>query len=164
MGPPEAKNDLKHSARDADHAKGRRGAPWHRKAHTANSKECRKEHAMEADRVTAAQAARAAPVPTTPTRRMRAAVDQAVAVGPSFLRGDIDADHMANTMVRAVRTYAEHEPVAAGDGVARGAEAQALHEALAELMACGAGYLAGRCDAACVARTMTQMVHEFGPR
>ena len=118
---------------------------------------------MQANRVVEQQAARAAPVPTTQAGRMRAAVDQAVGVGPGFLRGDIDADHMANTMVRAVQTYAEHEPHAGGDGVARGAEAQALHEALAELMACGSGYLAGRCDAACVARTMTQMVHEFGP-
>ncbi len=118
---------------------------------------------MQANRVVEQQAARATPAPTTQAVRMRAAVDQAVAAGPGFLRGDIDADRMANTMVRAVRSYAEHEPAAGGDGASRGAEAQALHEALAELMACGSGYLAGRCDAACVARTMTQMVHEFGP-
>lgn len=95
--------------------------------------------------------------------RMRAAVEQVVAVGPAFLRGDVDADHMANTMVRAVRGYAEQERAAGGDGVPRGAKAHALQEVLGELMACGSGYLAGRCDAACVARTMTQMVHEFGP-
>ena len=110
------------------------------------------------------RAARTAPVPGTQAGRMRVAVDQAVAVGPGFLRGDIDADRMAHTMVRAVRSYAEHEQAAGHDGAPRGTEAQALHEVLGELMACGSGYLAGRCDAACVARTMTQMVHEFGPR
>jgi len=31
-------------------------------------------------------------------------------------------------------------------------------------MACGSGYLASRCDAACVARTMAQMMREFGAR
>jgi hypothetical protein len=34
---------------------------------------------------------------------MRAAVERAVAMGPEFLRGDVDADRMANTMVQAVR-------------------------------------------------------------
>ncbi|HXE77667.1 MAG TPA: hypothetical protein VN614_05455 [Rhodanobacter sp.] len=95
--------------------------------------------------------------------RMRAAVDQAVAVGPGFLRGEVDADHMAHTMVKAVRGYAEEERAAGGDGTAHGADAEQLQDVLAELMACGSGYLAGRCDAACVGRTMTQMVHEFAP-
>ena len=94
--------------------------------------------------------------------RMRAAVEQAVAVGPGFLRGEVDADHMAHTMVQAVRTYAEQERAAGGDGGAHGADAEQLQDVLAELMACGSGYLAGRCDAACVGRTMTQMVREFG--
>ena len=95
---------------------------------------------------------------------MRAAVEQAVAVGPGFLRGDIDADRMANTMVQAVRGYAEQERASGGDGMPHSAEDQALQNVMAELMACGSGYLAGRCDAACVARTMTQIVDEFGPR
>ena len=99
--------------------------------------------------------------PTTQAGRMRAAVDQAVAVAPGFLRGDIDADQMAKTMVQAVRNYVEQERSAGGDGSARNAEAQSLQGTLAELMGCGSGYLAGRCDAACVARTMTQMVREF---
>ena len=94
---------------------------------------------------------------------MRAAVEQAVAVAPGFLRGDVDADHMTKTMVHAVNKYVEQERAAGSDGTPRGAEAQALQGTLAELMACGSGYLAGRCDAACVARTMTQMVHEFPP-
>ncbi len=97
----------------------------------------------------------------TQAGRMRAAVDQAVAVAPGFLRGDVDADHMAKTMVHAVRSYAEQERVAGSDGTPQNADAQALQGTLAELMACGSGYLAGRCDAACVARTMTQMVREF---
>lgn len=116
---------------------------------------------MEANSVTGQP--RGAAVPATQAGRMRAAVDRAVAVGPGFLRGNIDADHMANTMVQAVRNYTEQEQAAGSDGVSRGAEAQALQGVLTELMACGSGYLAGRCDAACVARTMTQIVHEFGP-
>jgi uncharacterized protein with von Willebrand factor type A (vWA) domain len=98
----------------------------------------------------------------TQAERMRAAVDQAVAAGPGFLRGDTDADHMANTMVHAVHHYVEQERAAGGDGTPHGAEAQRLQGVLAELMGCGSGYLAGQCDAACVARTMTEMVREFG--
>lgn len=104
----------------------------------------------------------AAPKETTQAGRMRAAIEQALSAGPSFLRGDINADQMANTMVKAVRGYAEQERAAGGDGVPYGVEAQQLQNALTELMGCGSGYLAGRCDAACVARTMTEMVHEFG--
>lgn len=96
--------------------------------------------------------------------RMRSAIDQAVAVGPAFLRGDVDAVQMAKAMVAAVRTYGEQERAAGGDGSARDREAQALQHVLGELLACGSGFLAGRCDAACVARTMTQMVHAFGAR
>lgn len=107
------------------------------------------------------QGAEASNVPMTQVARMRAAVEQAVAVAPGFLRGDVDADHMAHTMVHAVKRYTEQERATGHDGTPRSAEAQALHGTLAELMACGSGYLAGRCDAACVARTMTQMVREF---
>ena len=92
---------------------------------------------------------------------MRAAIDQAVAVAPGFLRGDVDADHMTKTMVHAVENYIEQERASGSNGAPSNAEAQALQGTLAELMGCGSGYLAGRCDAACVARTMTQMVHEF---
>ena len=101
--------------------------------------------------------------PATQAARMRAAIDQVVGVGSRFLRGDIDANHMANTMTSAVRDYVEQERAAGGNGAAQGAEAQALQGVLAELNACGSGFLAGRCDAACVARTMTHMVHQFGP-
>jgi hypothetical protein len=108
------------------------------------------------------RAAGAASKLSTQAERMRAAVDQAVAVGPGFLRGDTDADQMANTMVHAVHHYVEQERAAGRDGTPHGAEAQRLQGVLAELMGCGSGYLAGRCDAACVARTMTQIVSEFG--
>lgn len=106
----------------------------------------------------------ASSVPATQAGRMRAAIDQAVAIAPGFLRGDVDADRMAKTMVHAVRHYTDQEQAAGSDGAAQNAEAQALQGALAELLTCGSGFLAGRCDAACVARTMTQMVHEFAPQ
>lgn len=106
----------------------------------------------------------APPTAATQAARMRAAIDKAVAVAPGFLHGEVDADHMAHTMVGAVRSYVEQERAGGGDGNGRSPEARQLQSVLAELMACGSGYLAGRCDAACVARTMTQMVHEFGTR
>lgn len=101
--------------------------------------------------------------PATQVGRMRAAIDKAVTVGPGFLRGDVDANHMANTMVGAVRGYVEQERAAGSDGQPHDAQARQLQNVLAELMTCGSGFLAGRCDAACVARTMTQMVNEFAP-
>lgn len=118
---------------------------------------------MNADRMAEQPLAgtHAAPLPAGQTGRMRAAIDRAVAAGPGFLRGDTDADQMANMMVDAVRHYAEQERASDGNASLRDAEAQKLQDALTELMTCGSGYLAGRCDAACVARTMTQMVHEF---
>ncbi|WHZ20843.1 MAG: hypothetical protein OJF55_002992 [Rhodanobacteraceae bacterium] len=100
---------------------------------------------------------------TTQADRMRAAIDKAVAVGPGFLRGDVDAHHMANTMVGAVRDYVAKERAAGGDGMPHDDQARQLQNVLEELMTCGSGFLAGRCDAACVARTMTQMVREFAP-
>lgn len=113
---------------------------------------------MSADRAEQTPAA-----PATQASRMRAAIDKAVTVGPGFLRGDVDANHMANTMVGAVRGYVEQEQVLGSDGLPHDAQARQLQNVLAELMTCGSGFLAGRCDAACVARTMTQMVHEFAP-
>lgn len=99
----------------------------------------------------------------TQVARMHAAIEQAVAVAPGFLRGDVDAEHMAKTMVHAVHNYIEQERAVGSDGAPHDAEAKALQGTLAELMGCGSGYLAQRCDAACVARTMTQMVREFAP-
>lgn len=110
------------------------------------------------------EAARAAKRPGTRAERLRAAVDRAVAVGPSFLRGDIDADEMANAMVGAVRTYAEQQRAAGDDGSPRSEEVRELEGVVAELMTCGSAYLAGCCDADCVARTMTELVRELGAR
>lgn len=102
-------------------------------------------------------------MPNAQVARMRAAIDRTVAVAPDFLRGDVDADHMADTMVAAIREYVEQERAAGGDGSARDTAAARLQPVLAELLGCGSGYLAGRCDAACVGRTMTEMVRRFGP-
>ncbi|WEN15074.1 hypothetical protein PY254_17885 [Rhodanobacter sp. AS-Z3] len=101
-------------------------------------------------------------VPATQVGRVHAVIRQVVAMAPGFLRGDIDADQMANTMVHAARSYVEQEQATGSDGAPHDAEAEALQGALTELMACGSGYLANRCDAACVARTMSEMVREFG--
>lgn len=109
--------------------------------------------------------AAAVPAANTPVstraERLRAAIDRAVAFAPRFLDGPASADEMAHTMVQAVRDCAEQERVAGG-GEADSAETLQLQEALSELMGCGSGYLAGRCDGACVARTMRWMVREFG--
>lgn len=103
----------------------------------------------------------ASSVAKTQVSRMRAAVEHVVAAAPGFLRGDVDADHMAETMVHAVRHYVEQEQALGCGPAPRNAEVQELQDALAELGACGSGYRAGRCDAACVVRTMTHMVREF---
>lgn len=95
--------------------------------------------------------------------RMRAAITRAVALGPRFLQGDVDADQMARTMVDAVQGYVQQEQDAGLDGLPRSAPAQPLFEVLRELMGCGSGFLAGRCDGACVARTMTEMLRSFPP-
>lgn len=80
--------------------------------------------------------------------RMRTAIGEAVAVAPQFLRGEIDADRMARTMIGAVRGYAESEQAQGGSGEPESVEAEHLQSVLMELMGCGSGYLEGRCDAA----------------
>lgn len=99
---------------------------------------------------------------TVQAERIKAAVGSAVAMGPAFLRGDVDADTMANTMLGAVRDYVAAEKADGRDGSPRDTQAAELYPVLQELIACGGGFLAGRCDADCVARTMTQLVGEFG--
>lgn len=99
--------------------------------------------------------------------RMRSAVDDAVASGPDFLKGTIDADTMARHMVATVtgfqdRHLTELQQVADGT-LPASPEVTRLWQALGELYVCGSGYLADRCDADCVARTMTEMVHEYPP-
>jgi hypothetical protein len=103
--------------------------------------------------------------------RMRAALSPVLTIGPDFLAGRRDADDMAHTMVRAVQGYVQGEQArqqasggtdgdSASDPERRTAQ---LREAvMAEIYTCGSGYLADRCDSACVARTMAQIMGEFG--
>jgi hypothetical protein len=103
--------------------------------------------------------------------RMRAALSPVLTIGPDFLAGRRDADDMAHTMVRAVQGYVQGEQArqqasggtdgdSASDPERR--TAQSLEAVLAEIYTCGSGYLADRCDSACVARTMAQIMGEFG--
>jgi len=103
--------------------------------------------------------------------RMQAALSPVLVIGPDFLAGRRDAADMAQTMVRAVQEFADGERarqeanMPPDQGIlpasARG-EAQKLQGALAEIYTCGSGYLADRCDSDCVARTMVQIMGEFG--
>lgn len=52
----------------------------------------------------------------------------------------------------------EQERAVGGGGTPPGSRG----DTLSGLMGCGSGALAGRCDGACVARTMTCMVRESG--
>lgn len=104
-------------------------------------------------------------------QRMQAALSPVLAIGPDFLAGRRDADEMAHTMVAAVQGFVaaeqkRQEGEAPSDGAVASAtrtrSARELEAALSEVYGCGSGYLAARCDAACVARTMTQIMAEFG--
>lgn len=110
---------------------------------------------------------------TTPVDRaqgMRNALDPVLALGPDFLSGQREANDMAHAMVRAVRTYSDGEAAltAAGtqtDGAPTtesAREERELDAVMKEVYVCGSGYLAQRCDAACVARTIRQILGEFG--
>ncbi len=99
---------------------------------------------------------------STQAQRMRAAIDRAVAVAPGFLRGEVDAQAMTDTMISSVRDYVAAERADGRDGTPHDPDGRALYPVLAELAGCGSGYQAGRCDADCVARTMAQLVREFG--
>lgn len=110
---------------------------------------------------------------TTPidrAQRMRAAMAPVLEAGPEFLAGRREADDMARTMVAAALAAAEGEVEAgeAGDPEERTpspevvADTRRLQAAWEEIHTCGSGYLAGRCDAACVGRTVTWLVDTFG--
>ena len=92
---------------------------------------------------------------------MKSAVESGVKLGPHFLAGEIDADTMATSMVEAVEDYVAAAKSAGYEQIPAGVEYQHFGMALQELITCGGGYLAGRCDADCVARTMTHMMREF---
>ncbi|WP_344784934.1 hypothetical protein [Microbacterium kribbense] len=99
------------------------------------------------------------------TRRMHEAMAPVLQIGPDFLAGRRDADEMAHTMVGAVQRFVSAERTRQGVADEHGAQIQVsgqLQATLSELYGCGAGYLADRCDSACVARTMTEIMREFG--
>lgn len=104
-------------------------------------------------------------------QRMRAALSPVLLVGPDFLAGRRDADDMAHTMVGAVQEFVQAERAREQAGVRQeedhsadstGRTVQELEAVLAEIYTCGSGYLADRCDSDCVARTMVQIMGEFG--
>lgn len=83
--------------------------------------------------------------PGVPTQadHMRAAIHDAVALAPQFLRGELGPVQMAQAMIEAARKGSQPVP-----GAASGDADEHLRHALAELHGCGSGFLAGRCDAA----------------
>lgn len=96
----------------------------------------------------------------TQVSQMQKAIHKVVAIGLDFLSNKISAEDMTHTMVRAVKDYIE---LAEKEGYPKpqSEEAMELHQILGELYGCGSGYLANRCDADCVARTIQYMVENF---
>lgn len=92
--------------------------------------------------------------------QIKEAIAKVVAVGPDFLAKKIAAPKMAHTMINAVEDYAKQAKEAGGTQP-RSSEARELTQVLQEIMGCGSGFLADRCDSACVARTITYLVNEF---
>ncbi len=95
--------------------------------------------------------------------QMRAAIDKVVAIGPDFLAKKIPAGKMAHTMVKAVEDYTE-QAKKEGNSHPQSNEARELQEVLQEIAGCGSGFLADRCDADCVARTISYLVDEFSDK
>lgn len=100
--------------------------------------------------------------PDGTTQRMQAALQPVLAIGPDFLAGRRDADDMAQTMRQATQAFVHERRAQGALGPDVGERARELEAALFEIHTCGSGYLADRCDADCVARTMTQIMAEFG--
>lgn len=94
--------------------------------------------------------------------RIQAAIDVPISMGPGFLRGEVTVDDMTDAMIAAVRGYQAQEKSAGRDLAPLGERSNELVPVLKELITCGGGYQAGRCEADCVARTMTSLVAEFG--
>lgn len=94
--------------------------------------------------------------------RIRAAIDAPIGMGPGFLRGEVAVKEMTDAMIAAVHTFQSGEESAGRGMRPLGTRSTTLFPVLQELIACGGGFQAGRWDAACVARTMTLLVKEFG--
>lgn len=99
----------------------------------------------------------------TQVLQIRAAIGKVVQVGPDFLAKKIPAENMADTMVKAVDDYIK-QAQQEGNIHPKSDEARELQGVLQEIAGCGSGYLAQRCDAACVARTITYIVDEFSDK
>ncbi|HEU0196747.1 MAG TPA: hypothetical protein VFQ88_05975 [Nevskiaceae bacterium] len=99
---------------------------------------------------------------TQQVQRMQTAIDTAVSQLPAFIRHDIDSTHMAQAMTRAVRSYFEQEHTVGSDCRPHSDAARLLQTVLDDLMGCGAGHLAGRCDGDYVRRTMKRIAREYG--
>ena len=104
-------------------------------------------------------------------QRIQAALSPVLVIGPEFLADRVDAEDMAHSMVRTVQACALDVQTRQQNGVQPDEDsapasvrraAQEFHAALAEIYTCGSGYLADRCDSDCVARTMVQIMGEFG--
>lgn len=92
--------------------------------------------------------------------QIRETISKVVAVGPDFLAKKISAEKMAQTMVMAVENYIR-QAQAEGTIHPKSSEARELQGVLQEIEGCGSGFLAQRCDAACVARTIRYILDEF---
>ncbi len=73
----------------------------------------------------------------------------------------MSAQAMTDAMIAAVHSYQAEEEADGRDGAPLGARSFKLMPVLQELITCGGGYQANRCDADCVANTIRQLVDEF---
>lgn len=92
--------------------------------------------------------------------QMQHAIKKVVAQGPDFLAKKIPAEVMAQTMIQAVEDYIR-EAEKQGHLQPQSEKALELQEVLRELKGCGSGFLADRCDADCVARTINYIVKTY---
>lgn len=92
--------------------------------------------------------------------QIKDAINKVVTTGPDFLENKIPPEEMAHTMIQAVKDYAK---TARENNMEKpeSREAEELLPVLNEIYGCGSGFLADRCDADCVARTIDYLVKEF---
>lgn len=92
---------------------------------------------------------------------LKQAIGKVVKIGPDFLSKKISPEDMTHAMVNSVQEY-KNQSELNGGFTPHSAQAEELLNVLKEIKGCGSGYLAKRCDADCVARTITFLVDEFG--